>query len=117
GHFTNFGYDTNCNVTSKKIQVNSANSTQNWTYTYNIFNEVLTATDPLGNQAVNTYDAKGNLLTTTTPSPTGHGSGSKTTFVYDTKGELTSITDPNTNKTSIFYTTAGLVDHITDPQT
>src|SRR5260370_12247788 len=94
GHFTNYTYDAKGNTLSKLIQRDSANDTQNWSYTYNSFNEVLTATDPLGNVTPNTYDSKGNMLTTTTPSPGGHTSDSKTTFIYDTKSHVTNITDP-----------------------
>jgi RHS repeat-associated protein len=116
GHTTAFTYDANGNVTQKQIQRDSSGNFQTWSYSYNSFGEVLNATDPLSHQTVNTYDSKGNLLTTTTPSPGGNTSGSKTSFNYDTKGELTSVTDPNKNKTSIFYTPAGLIDHITDAQ-
>src|SRR5208337_3057834 len=42
-----------------------------WTYTYNNFQEVTTATDPAGHATTNNYDANGNLLSTTTPSPDG----------------------------------------------
>jgi len=117
GHLTKYSYDSNANVTLRRIQSDSTGQNfQNWSYTYNSVGEALTVTDPLGNQTVNTYDSHGNLLTTTTPSPGGRVAGSKTTLSYDTKGELTSIVDPNNNATSIFYTTTGLIDHITDAQ-
>jgi RHS repeat-associated protein len=64
---------------------------------------------------INTYDATGNLLTTTTPSPGGKTAGSKTSFAYDSKGELTQVTDPLGHITKLTYTPAGLVSAITDP--
>jgi uncharacterized protein RhaS with RHS repeats len=48
----------------------------------------------MGNVTTNTYDAHGNLLTTTTPSPDGTTAGSTTTFGYDAKGELTLTCSP-----------------------
>lgn len=116
GHAINYSYDSNGNVTQKSIQMDSAPNYQTRSYTYNSFNEVLTATDPLGNVTTNTYDANGNLLTTTTPSPGGRVAGSKTSFTYDTKGELTKITDPLNHSTTIAYYPTGLVQTITDAQ-
>jgi RHS repeat-associated protein len=87
-----------------------------WTYTYNNFQEVTSVTDPAGNLTSNNYDALGNLLSTTTPSPDGTASGSTTSFAYDQKGELNQVTDPNGNVTSMTYTPAGLVASITDAQ-
>jgi RHS repeat-associated protein len=91
-------------------------SSLTWTYTYNLFQEVLTATDPAGNVTTNTYDSSGNLLSTTSPSPDGSHPGSATTLAYDSKGELTSVADPRGNLTSISYTPAGLIASTTDAQ-
>jgi RHS repeat-associated protein len=87
-----------------------------WTYTYNSFQEMLTATDPAGNVTTNTYDANGNLLSTTTPSLDGSNPGSTTTFAYDSKGELITVTDPRGNTTNMGYTPAGLIASTTDAQ-
>lgn len=109
---TSYTYDSNANLTSSSLMVGGINIS--YSYTYNGFAEVLTATDPLGNVSTNTYDANGNLLSTTTPSPGGKTAGSKTSFAYDAKGELTQITDPLKNITKIAYTPAGLISTITD---
>ncbi len=89
-------------------------NTPAWKYTYNSFQEVLTATDPLNNTTTNVYDAKGNLLTTTTPSPDGVKPGSTTTFTYNTNGTLKTIKDPLGNTTTLTYYTTGLIDTIKD---
>ena len=106
GNTTSYTYDSMGNVLTQSQQLN-ANTTLTWTYTYNSFQEVLTATDPAGNTTTNTYDANGNLLSTTTPPPSGSGSGFTTTFQYDTQGELTQVTDPKGNSTTLTYTTGG----------
>jgi RHS repeat-associated protein len=112
---TTYTYDSMGNVLTKSQQLN-ANTTLTWSYTYNGFQEVLTATDPLGNVTTNVYDGNGNLLSTTTPPPSGTGSGLTTNFQYDSKGELTQVTDPKGNATHLTYTSAGLVASITDAQ-
>jgi len=76
GNTTSFTYDSNGNVLTKSVKLN-ASTTFTWTYTYNQFQEVLTAQDPLGNITTNAYDAKGNLLSTTTPPPSGTGAAEK----------------------------------------
>jgi RHS repeat-associated protein len=106
--------------------------TATWTYTYNNFGEVLTATDALGNLAnanpayhttSNVYDSQGNLISITGPSPdNGTTPGSHTTFGYDTfgRGFVTSVTDPLHHQTSMDYwldsngKPYGLIKHITD---
>jgi YD repeat-containing protein len=73
-------------------------------------------TDLLGNTTTNTYDANGNLLTVTTPAPNSSTAASMTGFTYDSKGQLTQITDPLNHVTKLAYTSAGLINTITDAQ-
>ena len=93
---TTYTYDSMGNVLTKTQYLNPS-TPLTWSYTYNSFQEVLTATDPLGNVTTNVYDANGNLLSTTTPPPSGSGSGLTTNFQYNTLGELTQVTDPKGN--------------------
>jgi RHS repeat-associated protein len=99
-----------------KTQYLNPSTPLTWSYTYNGFQEVLTATDPLGNVTTNVYDANGNLTSTTTPPPSGTGSGLTTNFQYNSLGEVTKVTDPKGNSTTMAYTPAGLVASITDAQ-
>ena len=110
---TSYTYDSMGNVLTKSQQLTTS-TTLTWTYTYNSFQEVLTATDPAGHVTTNVYDAAGNLTSTTTPPPTGSGSGLTTSFQYNTLGELTQVTDPRGNHTNLAYNSAGLVSSITD---
>jgi RHS repeat-associated protein len=119
GNATYFTENPSTLTVSLKYQtVTSNGQSQNLAtyYDYNSFGEALDVTDPLGNVTTNTYDANGNLLTTTTPSPDGTSPGSTTTFTYDSKGELLTVTDPRNNTTTMAYTPAGMVTSITDAQ-
>jgi RHS repeat-associated protein len=86
-------------------------------YTYNSFTEPLTVQDTLGITTTNTYDSNGNLLTTSRPL-VGSGTNQVTTYTYGDAshpGDLTAETDP-TNRTSIFtYDTYGDRNSSTDP--
>ena len=120
-HTTTFTYDSTGNVLTKTQYLNPS-TPLTWTYTYNAFREVLTATDPAGKVTTNVYDAAGNLTSTTTPPPSGSGSGFTTNFQYNTLGELTQVADPRGNATTLAYTPtggaapAGLVASVTDAQ-
>jgi RHS repeat-associated protein len=112
---TTFTYDLYSDVLTKSVAL-SPSTNVTWSYTYNGFGEVLTATGPAGNSTTNTYDTKGNLLSTETPSPDGVISGSTTSFTYNTKGQLLTISDPLGRVTTMTYTTAGLLASATDAQ-
>jgi len=111
-----YAIDGQGNVTSRYEYaiLNGRKAYLNYSYTYNNFNEVLTASDPLGNVTTNAYDANGNLLTTTTPSPDGSAPGSTTTFTYDSKGQLLTVTDPRNHTTTMIYSPAGLIASVAD---
>jgi RHS repeat-associated protein len=115
GHVTSYTYDANNDVASVSQPLDS-NNTVTTSYTYNSFGEPLTVTDPLGNVTTNTYDGNGNLLTVTSPAPASGVAASVTQFAYDTKGELTQITDPLNNITKLAYNAVGLISSITDAQ-
>jgi len=110
GNAVSYTYDSSGNILTK------SNAAGTWTYTYNGFQEALTAQDPLANTTTNTYDSQGNLLTTTTPPPASGQSGSQTIFTYDATGELLTATDPLGHKTTLSYFPGGLLHTITDAQ-
>jgi len=114
-HVTNLAYDADGNVNSTTAHLD-ANTPVSTSYTYNSFGEPLTVTDPLGNVTTNTYDANGNLLTVTSPVPASGTPASVTQFAYDTKGQLTLITDPLSHITTLAYYPTGLIHTITDAQ-
>jgi RHS repeat-associated protein len=117
---TDFSYDANGNLLSKRIT--SDGSTRSFLYTYNDFSQMLTAEDPLGNVTSLAYDTKRNLTSVT--NPLGHitqytaydlngmpltivdPNGVTTTLTYDGRGRLTSRT-VGTLKTTYAYDLAG----------
>jgi RHS repeat-associated protein len=99
---TTFAYDAKGNLLSKNISAQTVNST--WTYSYNSFGQVLTATDPLGHVTSYAYDANGNLISIT------NALGQVTSLTnYDANGRPLSVTDPNGTTTSVTYNFRGQV--------
>lgn len=121
GHVTSAQYDSGGNPVSRTDALNRTT-----TYTYNALNEVTSATEP---KQVNgwpittstTYDATGNVLTTSAPLLDANGtttSTSTTTYHYADAahpGDVTSVTDPNNNSTVKAYDAAGDLTSVTDP--
>ena len=58
-------------------------------------------------QTTSSYDSAGQLVSTTTPATTAAPSGATTTFTYDASGDLLTSTDPNGVTTTTTYTTPG----------
>ena len=78
-----------------------AGPARTWTYTYNAFGQVLTATGPrtdIADVTAYTYDNQGNLVTVT------NAAGHITTLSnYDANGKAGRITDPNGLNTDLTY--------------
>ena len=115
GNTTLFAFDSSGNQTTQFAPLTGSTAATT-TYTYNYFGEVTQMTDPVGNVTSNIYDSNGNLLSVTTPQPNNSTAASVTEFSYNSLGELTQITDPLQNVTKITYTSVGLIATITDPQ-
>jgi YD repeat-containing protein len=137
---TNNTYDTNGNLLQRLVSAPAG--TRTWSWTYDSFGRVLTATDPLGRVSVNTYypnvasqndlipNSRGMLATTTnaaghTTSITAynaHGqplamtdaNGLVTTMTYDARQRLTSRT-VGTETTIYEYAPTGLLTKVTLP--
>jgi len=101
---TTFSYDTAGNLLTKAVAV--ASVTRTWSWTYDSYGRVLTATDPLSHVTTNTYydnnSSQGNkrgLLSTVT-----NAAGHTTTITdYNAHGQPLSITDPNGLVTGMTY--------------
>jgi len=86
---------------------NAQNTT---TYEYNdTFSKVTRITDAMGNITTMTYDAQGNLSTTTTPD------NKTTTFTYNAMGKPLNITDALGNTSTMAYDASGNLTRVTDP--
>ena len=128
GNPTVYTYDSQGNVLMRSLPRGSSlggrgAGTDSWTYTYNSFSEVLTATDPLNHTTTYQYDTHGNLTSVTTPSPDGIIAPSVTTFTPNAQGQITQIKDPLNNQTTIAYCPTGnntcpygMVSSVTDAQ-
>ncbi|MFD7907383.1 DUF6531 domain-containing protein [Kitasatospora sp. NPDC059747] len=101
-------------------------------YTYDSSFNRTSVTDPNGNTFTFTYDATGNVLTSTAPAPVSvtqswtydrnnnvtslkDGLGRTTTYAYNSLNQLTDTTDPAGGKTNYTYTPLGALATITTP--
>jgi RHS repeat-associated protein len=85
--------------------------------TYNSFSQPLTVTDPLGVSTTYTYSPTGDLRTTSRPL-VGTTQTATTTYTYGDLtyvGDVTQMTDPDTNAWTYTYDTYGMQASITDP--
>jgi RHS repeat-associated protein len=77
-------------------------------FTYDVKNNLLTATNAKAKTTTFTYDVTGNLKIIQ------DALGNTTTFAYDSFGELTSKTDARGNTTTFSYDSSGNLSRITD---
>ncbi len=114
---TTYAYDTSGNLLSKTVQATSdatggqglsptlVGTARTWSYTYNTIGQVLTATGPridVADKTTYTYDSSGNLSTIT------NAIGQVTTLSnYDANGRVGLITDANGATTALTYSPRG----------
>ena len=112
GNRTTMGYDTAGGLTSvvdPRGNVSGANPADYTTaLTYNATDQILTATDPLGNVITNAYDDAGNLASVTDPN------AHTTTYGYDAANNLASVTDAATKVMAYAYDNVGNLTSRTD---
>jgi RHS repeat-associated protein len=117
GLVTNYTYD---NVGRERDQTQISNTYPDGlttSYTYDDQDQILTETDPPVTDRVTgavhteattyTYDADGNVLTTTISDATGGDASRTTTDTYEAHGDLASVTDPEGKKTTYTYDALG----------
>ncbi|MEU3170363.1 LamG-like jellyroll fold domain-containing protein [Streptosporangium sp. NPDC006930] len=122
---TTFTYDAVGRLTSR-AEISAAHPNGvNTTFTYDGLGRLLTRTDPgVKNEVTNlthtakttlTYDADGNKLTTTVTDLTGGDATRTTTYTYDTKGRVETVTDPEGGITASTWDVTGAQTSQTDP--
>ncbi|MHB8613374.1 MAG: RHS repeat-associated core domain-containing protein [Candidatus Dormibacteraceae bacterium] len=112
GHTATYGVDASGNVLSTNDPLGRQTSA-----TYNSFNEALTKTDGNGVTTTYTYDAHGNRLTVSTPL-VGTTTSQLTKYGYTDSshpGDVTTMTDPDTNIWNYSYDAYGDRITVTDP--
>ena len=82
--------------------------------TFDAVGNVLSATDPDGNVATNTYDSTNNLRTQTKPVDSTHNA--TTSYTYNNFGEVLTVTDALGNVTTNTYDTNGNLTSVTTPK-
>jgi YD repeat-containing protein len=114
GRLWTFGYDVNGNLTSvtKPLGNVSGAASGSYTtkYTYDTFGDELTATDPNGNTTgYSSYDPSGYPQAITQPRCFNQPPSTcpPTKYVYDVRGNVTSVTDPLGNLTTQAYDVFG----------
>jgi RHS repeat-associated protein len=115
GRTTLFTYATNGIDPVDVRQLNGQNTELLESFTTNAQHLPLTITDASGQTATYTYNARGQLLTTTTPGRAGITETRTATYGYDSNGNLSSLTGPDTGATSQYtYDGYGRVRTVTD---
>ncbi|WP_436757961.1 LamG-like jellyroll fold domain-containing protein [Streptosporangium sp. V21-05] len=122
---TTFTYDAVGRLTSR-AEISAAHPAGiSTTFTYDGLGRLITRTDPgVKNEVTNlthtakttlTYDADGNKLTTIMTDLTGGDATRTTTYTYDTKGRVETVTDPEGGVTASTWDVTGTQTSQTDP--
>jgi YD repeat-containing protein len=101
---TNHTYDAAGNLTQRTITTPQGSRT--WTWTYDVYGRVLTATDPRGHTSVNTYypnDPAQGLNRGQLASVTNAAGHTTTIGNYNAHGQAQTMTDPNGLVTTLGY--------------
>ncbi len=120
GHKTYYTYTPTGQTESVTAAYGTSNAATT-TYGYDDFGRVVSTTDPGGHVTRNTYDNAGNLISTIQNYDSSRGLNEdnlyniKTTYEYDTRGDLKKVTDALNHVTSYEYDDAGRLLSMTDP--
>ena len=83
--------------------------------TYDAAGNVLTTTDPLSNVTTYEYDNLNRVILITQPTPNASADAPEWIYTYNDRMLLDSITDPMLHETSYGYDAAGRMTTVTDP--
>ena len=108
GYVTHYHYDLSGNLARTERQSGDAEDPQTTTYTYNVRNWLLSASNELGHTTRYSYDSNGNLRTRTDPA------GRITTWTFDERNQLYETRDALGQTTRLFYTSNGLLSEVVD---
>ena len=104
GNHTTFSYDTTRNLeTSRTVAAGTSIArtiTTSWNPNFRLPAQIVDGTRTV----TNSYDAKGNLLSSTLSGPTVN---STRTFTYNSNGQVVTATDPRGNPTNYAYDAQG----------
>lgn len=110
GNGWTYTYDGSGNVLTKRMKADvTASDSANdllTTYTYNARGQMLTQTNPIGLQVINTYDGSGNLTTKTASGITSYSgavSSATGTYTYLSGGLVSTATDAEGRLTTFEY--------------
>lgn len=111
---TDYTYDGGSRITSITKYLGATPVT--WQYSYTLWGDLQSVTDPLGNTTTNVWggDSLFKLLSTTQPAPDSSTAASKTNFDHYSNGLLKTVTDPLGHATQMAYTPEGYLSTITD---
>ena len=108
GYVTHYHYDLSGNLARAERQSGDAEDPQTTTYTYNVRNWLLSASNELGHTTRYSYDSNGNLRTRADPA------GRITTWTFDERNQLYETRDALGQTTRLFYTSNGLLSEVVD---
>jgi RHS repeat-associated protein len=115
GYITNFSYDKNNNGVSLQRQTGSVAGAPAWqvfSFNYTLTNKLATVTNPASSSAIRTFDNFDRLWTST------DAQNRKTTFAYDVRGNLYTVTDPTeTISQTRLYSSNNYMSSIEDSNT
>ena len=115
GNSWNYTFDSAGNTLTAEDPLGTGHTT---TWTYNSHNKVLTVSKPLGENVLNTYDANDNLTQMDQKDSGGViKATTKWTVSSATYGLPSDMTDPDTHKTTYGYNTNGDLNSVTTPLT
>jgi RHS repeat-associated protein len=113
GDVTKYGYNTGTGWLTSKVSGNgvAAGTVPGCTppakgcttYAYDPYGRLIQTTDSLGHTTKSTYDANGNVLTST------DGNNNTTTYAYDADNRQTSVTNPDTTVSRTDYNPNGTI--------